>query len=229
MKTFILTLLFTTFLFAQEDSLKASSIKGSPTNIKSDSLSSKNYPSHTRSKRTKKKDRNEEAITQEINYNTGWFIGYLANITNAPIGLNVGYISKGFGIYFSFVTGLKDFSDDNFYENISESESRNTFGDRQTDEDNVYQGYSLGTIFSLFSNLKIYGGLTLYKQAQYLNFYDEFHILGDNGSYWIKSSKESEVMNFNLGLFFFFKDDWYLQFGGTFKPSGIELGVGKSF
>ena len=168
-------------------------------------------------------------LLEDLNIYKGWFIGYLGNMGNAPIGINVGYISNSIGIYFYYVTAAKDFTDENLYENISESKARYDFGDRQTDEDNIYHGYSLGTVVTVYRMIKIYGGLTLYKQSQYLKFYDEFQILGDNGSYWVKSAKENEIFSFNLGTFLFFTDEWYFQLGGSFNPSGLELGIGKTF
>jgi hypothetical protein len=113
-------------------------------------------------------------------------------------------------------------------ETYLKAKPRYDFGDRQTDEDNIYQGYSVGMNIGLFKMIKAYGGLTLYKQSQYFKFYDKFQILGDNGSYWVKSSKEGEIFGANLGMLLFFADQWYFQFGGSSNPGGVELGIGTT-
>jgi hypothetical protein len=225
MKIILIIIFFSTFSVAQEDSTKTSMLKSPSIKSQPDSSHTSNPEQRKSNRMFIKKGKSEETDLTP----TGWYFGYLGNLLNAPFGLTFGIISKGIGFYFSYVTSFKDFTEENFYENISEEEARDIFVDTQTDEDFNYQGYSLGTVISIYQRFKIYGGLTLFKQTHYLRFYDKFQILGDNGSYWIKTSKDNEIFSFNLGLFYFFSDTWYLQVGRTFKPSGFELGVGVIF
>jgi hypothetical protein len=70
------------------------------------------------------RENDEKSPQEDVNLYRGWFLGYVGNWGNAPVGLTFGYLSSGVGFYFYYVTATKDFTEKNFYGNISESKAK---------------------------------------------------------------------------------------------------------
>jgi hypothetical protein len=170
-------------------------------------------------------------VNDEPDYYTpmspGILLGYFADIPNAYLGFSAAILNSEFGLFFSFSTSTKSFDDKNYYDNISVSTARG-WHDGQTGKDLNAGLYVVGAYFNIYRNIFGYGGIGYVSREHYLQFYDEFHILGDNGSYWVKESSEE---NYCLcGGFMLVIDNVFLQLGtGTMSPGSVQFGIGGKF
>ena len=162
------------------------------------------------------------------NMSLGLLLGYFIDIPNAYLGLSGAFINSKFGLFFSFATSTKGFDDKNYYDNISVGTAGGVWNDRQTGKDLNSELYILGAYFNIYRNIFGYGGIGYVNREHFIQFYDKFQILGDNGSYWVKENSEE---NFCLcGGIMIVINNVYVQLGtGTMSPASVQFGIGGKF
>ena len=152
-------------------------------------------------------------------------VGYAGNIPNEWLGLCLfSTKSEGVGFYFDLKVSVPMiYGGDDFYDNISIHQAEG-WGDNLTDTEDGWISANLGLTAVLSSSLAFYAGVGYTANTDYRNYYDEFHILGTNGSYWVEGDTEESV-NVLGGLLVVLGDNWGLQVGGETSPGGVTAGV----
>ena len=120
------------------------------------------------------------------------------SIPNALLGLS--FFPKGDdGWYFN---GKMSFSPidmrDEFYDHSSKWSE--TLGDSKKGDKIEYTLLNAGLTKKLKNNLIVYGGLGWVIINEYFQYYDEYHILGKDGEYWVNGDDKGNSINLNGGM-----------------------------
>ena len=169
-----------------------------------------------------------EAEASPLRYDLSYF-GYAGNIPEVPFGFTFGvsYFEK-IGWYLSLKLSANPVSDNEYYGDISINKAENIFHDKRTGTKGQYFEFTLGINKRIINPVFIFCGLGYSHWSEYLNYRDEFEILGKNGSYYIDGG-ENTAINLNFGAGFIMQNGWYLSIGGNTAPGGVDLGIGKMF
>lgn len=178
--------------------------------------------------------------------NTSGYYGndyYGGNYNRTPIELNVklgllGGVSSpsSLGMY-TTIGGYKNFiylsyegsrvNDYEHYDNITFEDVFN-WGDEQIDVFERYTSFTIGVGGNVFEDINHFAGVNLNKTDKDLVFYDEYHILSDNGEYSINDSDKNDfglvygvlfdIRNINVGtsVYFLTKTRLNVHFGFNF-------------
>jgi len=165
----------------------------------------------------------------DVNYNKNYiFMGFIANIPNQLIGFNL------FALNHNKIRGYIDLktsigiNEDNYYESISINEVENVFGDDLLKKKEVNTSFNIGITQRIIKQLYILTGTGYVANKKYREYYDPYHILGENGNYWI-SGNSSGSLSFFIGIITIIEDKYSFQFGYNLKPSGINIGFAFAF
>ena len=178
--------------------------------------------------------------------NTSGYYGndyYSGNYNRTPIELNVklgllGGVSSpsSLGMY-TTIGGHKNFiylsyegsrvSDYEHYNNITFEDVFN-WGDEQIDIFERYTSFSIAVGSNVFEKINHFAGVNFNSIDKDLVFYDEYHILSDNGEYSINDSEDNDfglvygvlfdIRNMNVGtsVYFLTKTRLNVHFGFNF-------------
>ena len=144
--------------------------------------------------------------------------------------------------------GLSIFNDvkDSWYVNgkihISPIDSRDEFydystkwsevlGDTKKDEKIDYTILNGGFTKILKNKSILFFGIGMVIWDEYYQYYDEYHILGDDGMYWVNGDEKGKSINLNGGIIIPIKSDTnkyfnYFHLDFDLNPPQLSVGVG---
>ena len=132
--------------------------------------------------------------------------------------------SEGVGFYIDLKFSVPlIYGGDDFYDNISVYQAEG-WGDRLLDEQDGWISGNLGLTRVLSSSVALYAGVGYSANTGYREYYDEFHILGTNGRYWVEAG-DTEYFNALGGMLLVLGRNWGLQVGGEMNPAGVTAGL----
>ena len=152
-------------------------------------------------------------------------VGYSANLPEQALGFCLFSTNPdGVGFYLDLKTSVPMiYGGDDFYDNISVHEAEG-WGDSLRDEQDTWISINGGVTLVLSTRMAVYGGVGYSGNTFFREYYDEFHILGTNGHYWVEADDKSHV-NWLGGAVFILGKSWGLQIGGEAQPAGVTAGV----
>jgi len=152
-------------------------------------------------------------------------MGYVGNMPTKWMGLCLfNTSSEGVGLYLSMTGSVPMVSGrDDFYDDISVLEAEG-WGDSLLGEEDTWLSWDLGVTRVLSSSTALYVGVGYTMHNDYYNYYDEFHILGTDGNYWVEGDT-AEFLNVFGGLMVALGQNWGLQVGADTRPGGVSVGV----
>ncbi|MBT4207723.1 hypothetical protein HOE22_05205 [Candidatus Woesearchaeota archaeon] len=124
--------------------------------------------------------------------------GMTVSIPNALLGISI-FPKYHNNWYFNGKISFSPInSRDEFYDHSSKwSEA---LGDSKKDDKIEYTLLNVGLTKKLKNSLIIYGGLGWVIKDEYFQYYDEYHILGEDGEYWVNGDDKGNTINFNGGI-----------------------------
>ena len=133
------------------------------------------------------------------------------------------------GYYFDFRGQFSPISQRDSYYDKSTNWSED-FGDNKIGEDTDYMMLDIGVIKNISPTTFLYGGGGIGWKDNYVQYYDEFEILGKNGKYWVNDNSTSNI-NFIGGILILPKEDKFInqiKIGVNSTPLEISVGLGWS-
>jgi hypothetical protein len=115
------------------------------------------------------------------------------------------------------------YGSDDFYDNISVGEAE-SWGDRLLEEKANWLSVNVGFTRAISTRQALYMGVGYSLHSDYRKYYDEFHILGTNGEYWVEAGDTSHI-NVLAGFLLVLGRNWGIQLGAELKPRGVTAGV----
>jgi hypothetical protein len=151
--------------------------------------------------------------------------GYSANISSEWLGFCFfGVRSEGVGPYIDLkATVPMIYASDDFYDNISVGQAE-SWGDRVLDEKSNWLSVNVGLTRVISTREAFYVGVGYSLKSDYRKYYDEFHLLGTNGEYWVDVDDRGQI-NALAGLLLILGRNWGLQLGGELNPGGVTAGL----
>ena len=136
---------------------------------------------------------------------------------------------KNIGLVVSYKLRLESFareSGDDFYDrSYTWAES---FGDDLRETNIDYQSIAL-SLAHVREKFTIYAGIGHTDKSEYRRYYDSYHILGDDGHYWVNGTGHGGSAYFNFGLMIKipsqYNDQTYLFIESDTYPKQISFGA----
>lgn len=116
-----------------------------------------------------------------------------------------------------------EYGGDYLYHNISVAQAEE-WNDPLQEEHSTWISLNVGLTKVLSSRVAGYVAVGYAGFTTYRNYYDEFQILGDRGSYWVEA-ENSSFINGLAGLLITAGRNWGIQVGGEAVPRGVTLGA----
>jgi hypothetical protein len=153
-------------------------------------------------------------------------VGYSASTPEAPLGFCAFSLnSNGPGLYLDIKAGVPMISRrDDYYGSISVRQAE-AWGDVLQSEESNWLSLNVGLTYRPTASVAVYGGLGYSWCSCYRQYYDEFHILGSNGDYWVDAPGGDSGINAIAGILLPVGQRWGLQLGGETMPRGVTVGV----
>jgi hypothetical protein len=152
-------------------------------------------------------------------------LGFSANVPKQFLGFSLCTLRPHkVGLYVDIKAGIPFVEgSDSYYDNISIWQAED-WGDHLVSKQSHWISLNVGGTFVISSAVACYFGGGYSHRADYREYYDEFHILGEDGHYMIDDGSASRA-NFLGGLLVQADRTWGLQFGAESAPRGVTLGV----
>ncbi|MBT5528288.1 MAG: hypothetical protein HOK35_03940 [Cytophagia bacterium] len=151
--------------------------------------------------------------------------GMTVSIPNALMGMSF-FPKVDDGWYFNGKIGFSPINKrDEFYDYSSTwSEA---LGDSKKDDKIEYVLLNAGLTKILNNKMIIYGGLGWVIRDEYFQYYDEYHILGNDGEYWVNGDEKGDTINFNSGIIIpSSSTNYFNYFLLDFDLNPLQLSVG---
>lgn len=164
-------------------------------------------------------------------------MGYIFSLSNTDgeylnpqkrTAFNIYYYNSSFpiGVYFdSGGSGETFYSDcSNCYDNLSVKYVEETFGDERQEENWSFTKTTIGGLYKIpKTNFIVYTGMGFGTKFYGYRYYDPYHILENNGRYWIPADKEESFNSLSYGIMFVY-DIYGLQIGYETFPESLMFG-----
>jgi hypothetical protein len=151
--------------------------------------------------------------------------GYSASIPKEVLGVCV-LITRptGVGLYLDVKTSAPViYVSDDFYDDISVSQAEAS-GDRLLDENDSWISAHVGVTWTWSARVAAYMAAGYSVNTAFRQYYDESHVLGEEGRYWVEEGDSGHV-SLMVGYLVNVGEAWGLQVGAEALPLGLTLGV----
>ncbi len=157
---------------------------------------------------------------------TFYAAGYIGNTGGQPAGLYLIFAGKPHGLFLAFKGSWSSYDSDAYYENISYGQVAR-WGDKMIDEVIYSRTYEIGYGRRVAPWAFVYAGIGWATFDCYREHFDPYHILGENGRYWIAyPPKDREEFDVTTGALFFLSRSFHMIVGYQTAPEGVNFGFG---
>lgn len=164
-----------------------------------------------------------------FNSGTRFLLGYAVNIPNQYLGFTLGFTRpKTWGIFLDYKMDYYNLTISPYlYDYTPEYVEQYYTADTLIDSYDSWATVNAGITKPISDHLCAYLGLGLSFHKAYLQYYEPYKNMGDNGYYWINDDANSAVnLNVSGGVYYKFGRYLYLQLGGEIRPLGLVAGLG---